>query len=111
MTNREAHEQAAGMGLEESFFRFNGIDPEGEYGPQVAHPKPRTIDDLVLERAFIYNTIHHRDMQPYEYSYALEVELARVRLVLRKIQAESRPSGEDFGNSAVLKLAEEGLKC
>ena len=33
MTNREAHEQAAGMGLEESFFRFNGIDPEGEYKP------------------------------------------------------------------------------
>ncbi len=34
MTNREAHEQAAGMGLEESFFSFNGIDPEAEYiGP------------------------------------------------------------------------------
>lgn len=28
MTNREAHEEAAGMGLEEAFFRFNKIDPD-----------------------------------------------------------------------------------
>ncbi len=38
MTNRQAHEQAAGMGLEESFFRFNGIDPEGEYTATEAIP-------------------------------------------------------------------------
>jgi hypothetical protein len=28
MTNREAHEEAAGMGLEDAFFRFNKIDPD-----------------------------------------------------------------------------------
>ena len=33
MTNREAHEEAAGMGLEESFFRISGIDPKAEYRP------------------------------------------------------------------------------
>jgi hypothetical protein len=31
MTNREAHEEASGMGLEDSFFRMNGIDPDAEY--------------------------------------------------------------------------------
>lgn len=30
MTNREAHEKAAGMALDESFFRFNGINPDAE---------------------------------------------------------------------------------
>jgi hypothetical protein len=28
MTNREAHEEAAGMGLDDMFFRFNKIDPD-----------------------------------------------------------------------------------
>lgn len=31
MTNREAHEEAAGMGLEGSFFSMNNIDPDAEY--------------------------------------------------------------------------------
>jgi len=31
MTNREAHEEAAGMNLSDMFFRFNGIDPDAEY--------------------------------------------------------------------------------
>lgn len=31
MTNREIHEEAAGMALDDSFFRFNGIDPDAEY--------------------------------------------------------------------------------
>lgn len=31
MTNREAHEEAAGMGLDNSFFRISGIDPDAEY--------------------------------------------------------------------------------
>ena len=31
MTNREAHEEAAGMGLEGSFFAMNNIDPDAEY--------------------------------------------------------------------------------
>jgi protein gp37 len=31
-TNREAHEQDAGMGLEPMFFRFNGIDPNAKTG-------------------------------------------------------------------------------
>ena len=30
MTNREAHEKAAGMGLDDMFFTFNGIDPDAE---------------------------------------------------------------------------------
>lgn len=29
MTNREAHELAAGMGLDDMFFSMNGIDPDG----------------------------------------------------------------------------------
>ena len=31
MTNREAHEEAAGMQLEDLFFLRNGIDPDAEY--------------------------------------------------------------------------------
>lgn len=31
MTNREAHEDAAGMNLDDAFFRFNSIDPDAEY--------------------------------------------------------------------------------
>jgi hypothetical protein len=31
MTNREAHEEAAGMPLDSSFFAINGIDPNTEY--------------------------------------------------------------------------------
>jgi len=31
MTNREAHEEAAGMNLDPSFFTFNNIDPDAEY--------------------------------------------------------------------------------
>jgi len=31
MTNREAHEEAAGMNLSTEFFTFNGIDPDAEY--------------------------------------------------------------------------------
>lgn len=30
MTNREVYEEAAGMGLEDSFFWMNGIDPDAE---------------------------------------------------------------------------------
>ena len=31
MTNREAHEKAAGMGLCNEFFAVSGIDPDAEY--------------------------------------------------------------------------------
>jgi hypothetical protein len=30
MTNREAHEKAAGMGLDDMFFSFNNMDPDAE---------------------------------------------------------------------------------
>lgn len=30
MTNREAHEEAAGMNLDDMFFVINGIDPDAE---------------------------------------------------------------------------------
>lgn len=30
-TNREAHEEAAGMGLCDEFFKLNGIDPDVPY--------------------------------------------------------------------------------
>ena len=31
MTNREAHEKAAGMGLDDLFFIISGIDPNKEF--------------------------------------------------------------------------------
>ena len=31
MTNREAHEEAAGMPLEDSYFTINGIDPAADF--------------------------------------------------------------------------------
>ena len=34
MTNREAHEAAAGINLDDMFFRMNGIDPDAEAGPE-----------------------------------------------------------------------------
>jgi hypothetical protein len=34
MTNREAHEEAAGYGLDGLFFMINGIDPDAEYHPE-----------------------------------------------------------------------------
>ncbi len=30
MTNRQAHEEAAGYNLDDWFFRYNGIDPNAE---------------------------------------------------------------------------------
>jgi hypothetical protein len=33
LTNRMVHEEAAGMGLEASFFRVSNIDPDAEYEP------------------------------------------------------------------------------
>jgi hypothetical protein len=33
MNNRQAHEEAAGMGLDDMFFRMNRIDPDAEYIP------------------------------------------------------------------------------
>jgi hypothetical protein len=33
MTNRQAHEEAAEMGLEDIFFIVSGIDPDAEYMP------------------------------------------------------------------------------
>lgn len=40
MTNREAHEEAAGMGLDDMFFRFNKIDPD-------APAERTTLEDAV----------------------------------------------------------------
>lgn len=31
MTNRQAHEEAAGMNLDDAFFISNGINPDAEY--------------------------------------------------------------------------------
>lgn len=47
MTNREAHERAAGMGLDPMFFRWNDIDPNAEYDSktdplEVCEPSPLT---------------------------------------------------------------------
>lgn len=39
-TNRQAHEEAAGMGLEDSFFAANGIDPDAPYKPAQAVAVP-----------------------------------------------------------------------
>lgn len=47
MTNREAHEEAAGMNLSDSFFAISGIDPNAEYcGP--GHNKQITITSKIL---------------------------------------------------------------
>ncbi len=43
MTNREAYEEAAGMGLEDSFFAFNGIDPNAEYEETAAEKTDNAI--------------------------------------------------------------------
>ena len=40
MTNREAHEEAAGMGLDDMFFTFNGIDPDAEYSESCEESYP-----------------------------------------------------------------------
>lgn len=45
MTNREAHEKAAGMPLDMSFFLVNHIDPDAEY-TNVNH-----LDRLLKESA------------------------------------------------------------
>jgi hypothetical protein len=42
MTNREAHEEAAGMGLEPAFFEFNKIDPNAEY---VENKEDRSVEE------------------------------------------------------------------
>lgn len=42
MTNREAHEQAAGMPLEPMFFSRNGIDPDAEY----VEPEPCNCESV-----------------------------------------------------------------
>lgn len=34
MTNREAHEEAAGMNLDPIFFRINNIDPDADYSDE-----------------------------------------------------------------------------
>jgi hypothetical protein len=51
MTNREAHEEAAGIQLEDLFFLRNGIDPDAEYTNQehfkrllMQHNDPVVID-------------------------------------------------------------------
>lgn len=36
MTNREAHEKAAGMPLDDLFFSLNGIDPDAEYPKEMS---------------------------------------------------------------------------
>jgi len=35
MTNREAHEEEAGMALDPMFFAFDNIDPDAEYKEEV----------------------------------------------------------------------------
>jgi hypothetical protein len=54
MTNREAHENAAGMALDDMFFKVNRIDPDAEY----QEPKPRirstmNLNDLMEETYLI----------------------------------------------------------
>ena len=39
MTNKEVHEEAAGMGLCDEFFTINGIDPDAEFEDYQQKPK------------------------------------------------------------------------
>ena len=44
MTNREAHEEAAGMNLCREFFIFNNIDPDAEYIKEdIEYPDQKTF--------------------------------------------------------------------
>lgn len=45
MTNREAHEEAAGMGLDDMFFRFNKIDPDAESSEKNLSAKTHLSDE------------------------------------------------------------------
>ena len=47
-TNRQAHEEAAGMGLEYAFFKLNGIDPDAPAPEPVLAP---TVDAGPVENA------------------------------------------------------------
>ena len=48
MTNREAHEDAAGMGLDDLFFRLNDIDPNAEYQTaSTCAPSTLTLDKVI----------------------------------------------------------------
>lgn len=46
MTNREAHEEAAGMGLDDMFFRFNRINPDEEYKGKPMNEQQQTVELL-----------------------------------------------------------------
>jgi hypothetical protein len=43
---RQAHEEAAGMGLCDEFFVLNGIDPDAPYTP-VAQREEATINGMI----------------------------------------------------------------
>jgi len=54
MTNKEAHERAAGMSLDPTFFSINNIDPCAEYLPPITEATVRGLmDDLTQARARI----------------------------------------------------------
>jgi hypothetical protein len=46
MTNREAHEEAAGMGLDGSFFAINKIDPDAEYVEDAPQDTTEAVENI-----------------------------------------------------------------
>lgn len=42
-TNRQAHEEAAGMGLDNLFFWINGINPDAEYKESIRALNPSEV--------------------------------------------------------------------
>lgn len=55
-TNRQLHEETAGMGLEEAFFRLNGIDPDATpTTPQPIQPEERRVgpDEVVVRQEYL----------------------------------------------------------
>lgn len=55
MTNREVMEEAAGMGLEDSFFTMNNLDPDAEYEDNTEEENNKSVeirfDNLTIEEA------------------------------------------------------------
>lgn len=77
-TNRQMHEEAAGMGLEEAFFRMNGIDPDAY---------PDTVEVSREEWALLERMIEIVKTNK-EYPYSMRNKLVAVVKILDALRAQ-----------------------
>jgi hypothetical protein len=101
-TNREAHEEAAGMGLCSEFFSYSGIDPDAPYEDPASQTK--LLDDVKLH----YRTLElmndalgatRGSTQSYAYRVAEYVCRADARSRLEPVDPIPSPSHEfEFGS-------------